>query len=110
MDDFEVVRYHHTAKDPHSAKKKHPAKGPARTVKKDDKKRKTKAKTKVHHDKQRDHKHEKLTRYGEKYTAKAHDAGATKKAKTAKAAHLPHNGTAHHEQYVKPHLPKREGP
>lgn len=42
-----------------------------------------------------------VTRYGEAAKAKRSTSGVPKAAHKAKAAHLPHNGTAHHEQYKK---------
>lgn len=53
-----------------------------------------------HHVKPREaRKHEHHTRYGAHHKAAAAARGAVKPAHSAKAAHLPHNGTAHHEQY-----------
>ena len=51
----------------------------------------------VHHKVHR--KHEVHTRYGLHHVAKKTARGVVKAPHQARAAHLPHNGTAHHEQY-----------
>jgi hypothetical protein len=107
--ELEQVRFHHTAKTARKPKAKKAAKTTAKRRKPEHEK---KHHEKKHHEKKhgethhKDHekkhgerKHEAVTSYGEKAKAETHHAGETKAAKTAKAAHLPHNGTAHHEQY-----------
>jgi hypothetical protein len=76
-----VVRHTVTAKATHTARAKSaPVKAPARPVTRN---------------------HAAATVYGAPVRARRPAGGVPKAAHPAKASHVPHNGTAHHEQYKK---------